>query len=131
MEMYRYDIDALRARKAELEQEIGEGPSLIQKMAQSTYQRVKLDKLSYLEFGPYWWAVKRILKVNGIDLGNEDNQYLANDYALPDPELTMIAAWDCADYNRATYFRGTREFAVDDDGENVITLFDKDMEEQQ
>lgn len=133
-ELYRYAQDALVAIREQHKTFLGE-TDLLPTMVSNTAKRIRANKLAYLEFGPYWWAVKRVLTANGVGLGQADNAYWAAQFTVADSadgqesaELTLIAAWECADEIRATFFRGAREFALSDDGEATFTLFDPDME---
>jgi hypothetical protein len=60
---------------------------------------------NYLRFGPYWFAVKRILRAHGHDLGRYEVKWLADEFAVKDdaeqplPEETLMAAWIYAEDN--------------------------------
>lgn len=136
--LYVYAPEALNGARDELKAFLG-AADMLPVLCSNTAKRVRAHKLAYLEYGPYWWAVKRILNANGFDLGAADNAYWAAQFTITDPadgfesaELTLIAAWECADEIRATLFRGARDFALTDDSDEVavsISLFDPDMEE--
>lgn len=72
---------------------------------------------NYRRFGPYWWAVKAVLKNNGVDLGAEDCDWLRDEYAIKlpkgaiDQESTLLAAWIFAEDNT---FHPETEFEIDD-----------------
>lgn len=126
-DLYRYTPEFLQGRQADLQGALN-GTDLLPVMCRSVAARVRGSKLAYLEFGPYWWAVKRILNANGFELGPTDNPYVAERFNEATPELTLIAAWEAADWNRDEYFAGTRDFPLDDLSEEVVSLFDPDME---
>lgn len=81
----------------------------------------------YRRFGPYWWAVKSVLKSNGIDLGLEDCDWLREEYSAKsqkgtvDPESTLLAAWIFAEDNT---FAPETEFEID---EQIWVIDDADM----
>lgn len=129
-ELYRYDKDRIEAQRAEL-REAARPASLLERICASTYARIKADRLNYLEFGPYWWAVKRVLNANGYQLGVSDDAYMAGLYGAWDetPEITLICAWLAADEIRGSYFKGSRDITINHDVENgVYSLFDADIE---
>lgn len=70
----------------------------------------------YRRFGPYWWAVKAVLKNNGLDLGPEDCDWLRGEYSVKsqkgiiDQESTLLAAWIFAEDNT---FAPEVEFEID------------------
>ena len=98
-------------------------------MCENTVKRIR--QTGYLEFGPYWWAVKRILNANGYELGANDDKFMADRFTVNHPNgqaLTLVAAWRAADEIRATFFKGSRDIPLDDDGNESYSLFDSDME---
>lgn len=78
-------------------------------------------------YGVYWWALKAVLKNNGLDLGNEDCTWLREEYTVKspkgvvDPESTILAAWIFAEENT---FNPEAEFEIDD---QVWLIDDSDM----
>lgn len=46
----------------------------------------------YLSYGPYWWALKKILLVNGLkELGNTMDEPLSKEYCGESDEATITA----------------------------------------
>lgn len=82
----------------------------------------------YVEFGPYWWAVKRVLNAAGDDLGDATDPALADAYSADSDLLTLIAAADFAEFYRGRYFTGTRVFDLGDASANAYELADEDMD---
>lgn len=119
---YNYDITELSETLDTLR-----GVS-VEQVCASTLQRIKNMPLAYLEFGPYWWAVKRVLAKNGYNLGLENDETLLARFTLANDMLTLLAGWRCADEYREYYFHGTRSFLLDVDAEEDYTLYDSDME---
>lgn len=82
---------------------------------------------NYKRFGVYWWAVKRILKSNRVDLGSEDCDWLRDEYTITtqkgviDQESTLLAAWIFAEDNTVT---PETEFEIDG---QVWIIDDPDM----
>ncbi len=81
----------------------------------------------YRRFGVYWWALKAVLKGSGLDLGDEDCDWLRGEYTVKtqrgaaDPESTILAAWIFAEDNT---FNPETEFEIDD---QVWIIDDTDM----
>lgn len=94
----------------------------------SVHSRVKSMPLAYLEFGMYWWALKAVMNANGYNYGNESFPLLENQYGMSSPLLTVYAAYKFAEESRNNNFYGNRDYRLDDDGDNIYTLFDPDME---
>jgi hypothetical protein len=71
---------------------------------------------NYRRYGVYWWAVKRVLRDNGIDVGTFDCDWLRDEYTIRtksgvvDPESTLLAAWIFAEDNT---FAPETEFEID------------------
>lgn len=92
-------------------------------------RRLLARPLAYLEFGPYWWAVKRALLQLGFDFGPQAEPGLIFDYG---EELPPYSALVAGEIFRSTYLAsflvGTNEFTLDDEGAQVYVLSDADME---
>lgn len=85
----------------------------------------------YLEFGPYWWAVKDSLRAQGFDFGPEDDPIVRPHYGPPALEVqgaVLVAGELFKDYYRRTYLVGTSQFWLDDAAEESYVLFDPNME---
>lgn len=98
---------------------------------------LKKEKLNYLKFGPYWWAVKAILAKKGFEGYNGDTEIVLRDaYTVKNLETqtmdalaTLMAAWEFKDYYNANYFQGSRDFAIWEDG-SPYSLYDIEFEQQ-
>lgn len=88
--------------------------------------RLERNPASYVEYGAWWWAVKRVLAENGTNFGNNDDDRLRSEYIGLDDIQTLVLA----DYYRQAYMRhyfaGNRQFILSDGSE--YTLYDPDME---
>jgi hypothetical protein len=82
------------------------------------------DRTKYLRFGPYWWAVKRILLAADIGAGQYIEKMWADEYACASDELTLVAAWSFAD-DHGQFGVLTREYNLDG---VTFVLHDPDME---
>jgi len=129
-EIYRADTESLNIALKNAQDEL-KTKNILPIFCEKIIKRINSKPLNYLTFGPYWWAIKKILNDNGIFLGQETNQIYVNLYTLSTPEITLLAAWNFADINRENFIYGTREFMLDDDNNTFISLFDADMEAMQ
>lgn len=123
---YQFDEQTLKQRLEQLQSQAG--GDLLAVMCQSTAKRVRARNLAYLEFGPWWWSVKKTLNDAGYSFGATTNEMMVNRFSASSPELVLIAGWECADEYRDSQFVGSRDFTLDEDGEEVMSLFDPDME---
>ena len=112
----------------QLADELSELNTDLATMLASVHSRVKSMPLAYLEFGMHWWALKAIMNANGYNYGNESFPLLEKQYTLSSPVLTVFAAYKFAEESRNNNFYGNRDYRLDDDGDNIYTLFDADMD---
>jgi hypothetical protein len=88
----------------------------------------------YVEYGPYWWAVKAALAETGRHLGSETDSIVLAEYGPKNPdgtlsvELSLLAGELFKEMYTDTFFAGTRDFALKDDG-STWTLVDGEMED--
>lgn len=92
-------------------------------------QRLRIHPEAYIEFGPYWWSVKQVLRLAGEDFGAEDNELLRAAYGGSLPALDALVAGEMfKDYYRRTFLVGASQFWLDDAAEESYVLFDANME---
>ena len=127
MELFRYEEEDLLGDLDEIKQITG-GVDFLDAACREIAAMLSDSKDSYLSFGPYWWSVKRIMRQFGYSLGSSQNEFLEGLYFCGSDELTMVAALRCRKKIGSEYLSGARDFALTDDGEEVLSLFDKDME---
>ncbi|CAN5294095.1 hypothetical protein BH10PSE16_BH10PSE16_00740 [soil metagenome] len=102
-DVYKIRPDLMRERFDDAAAKLGSKPMLAT-FVESTRKIVAVPG-NYRRFGPYWWAVKAVLKNNGVDLGTEDCDWLRDEYAVKSPkgaidqESTLLAAWIFAEDN--------------------------------
>lgn len=98
------------------------------------YQRMKREPHRYVEYGPYWWAVKAALADSGRHIGDETDTIVLAEYGPRDPdgslsvELSLLAGELFKAMYADTFLIGTRDFALKDDGSSWM-LVDGDMED--
>lgn len=91
--------------------------------------RLKRKPMQYLEFGPYWWAVKAALVAADVDLGQRGDPLMASEYRGDTDVDTLVAGELFKDLYRRTYFAGNARFSLDDESDDWV-LRDADMEER-
>lgn len=91
-------------------------------------RRLQAKPLQYREFGPYWWALKKVLNDSGAALGEHCDVLVASEYVGRSAEETLVMAEAFKDIYRARYFVGNNVFTLEPDGVEVYQLFDPDME---
>lgn len=90
-------------------------------------RRMQNHPEQYVEFGPYWWALKEILRQRGHDFGTDAAPALAATYKGETDGATFIKAEMFKELYRQTWAAGTRVFDLTEDGQ-AYTLVDQDMD---
>lgn len=91
--------------------------------------RLRKKPDSYLQYGPYWWAVKGVLRGLGEDFGAADDAGILAEYGGQLPAYSrLVAAEQFRDHYRDTFLAGTSQFWLDAEAEESYVLFDADME---
>lgn len=91
--------------------------------------RLRAKPASYLQYGPYWWAVKAALRALGEDFGQTDDADLRGEYGGNFPVYgALVAGEQFRDYYGRTFLAGSDRFDLDAEGEQSYVLFDSDME---
>lgn len=105
----------------------GENPA--QFAAATIAERLRLHPETFLQYGPYWWAVKAALRALGHEFGAEDDAVVRAEYGGGWPAYdALVAGEQFRDYYRATFLLGTAQFWLDANSEQSYVLFDQDME---
>lgn len=55
-------------------------------------ERLESDPRRYLSYGPYWWAIKKVLVDNGVPLGKVDDEEVRLAYTGTTDEETIVMA---------------------------------------
>lgn len=88
----------------------------------------KGGKIRYRDYGPYWWALKDVLRRHGQDFGPQSDPIVMAEYQGEADSLTLTMA----DSFRTDYLKtqavGTNRFMLDGETGEWWTLFDPDME---
>lgn len=89
-------------------------------------RRLQHKPALYIEFGPYWWALKQVLNDSGQDLGEHGAPLVASVYKGSSLIETLVMAEAFKDLYRARWFVGTQTFELSE-GE-LYELTDPDMQ---
>ena len=89
--------------------------------------QIKYEPKSYLEFGPYWWAMKKVINARGGNLGESMDEEIAAIYKGSNDEETFTAAFMFMEYYLDFLFKGCRSFQLEEGAEEWI-LRDPDIE---
>ena len=122
-------------KKAAYEETPREGMAFEQFACYAIATNIKAKPIRYRGYGPYWWALKRVLIENGYDFGmlnfGKNDSYdkeLAALYSGQDNEQTIVLADAFWRQTVATVVQGTNQFTIDDSTGETFTLYDEDME---
>jgi hypothetical protein len=130
---FRYDSDGIKTLVAENAATVRSerGLSDYTGFAISVFRkRLKQNgPIRYLDYGPYWWAVKDVLNRAGEDLGSDDDAELREAYRGETDAETLAMADLYREQYLKTQFLGSRQVVLTDTGE-LWTIMDDDMEEK-
>ncbi|MDF0506805.1 hypothetical protein POK33_39310 [Burkholderia cenocepacia] len=125
---YKIDPSWLLAKRDEYQAMVGADKPLMPIFVAQTAKVLLNTPKAYLRFGPYWWAVKRILAAAGYGVGSYMEPMWANEYAQESDELTLLAAWEFAEDAIGRFGVQKREYDLTD--EITFLLYDPDQEEK-
>lgn len=91
-------------------------------------RRLQARPQQYREFGPYWWALKKVLNDAGAAMGEHCDVLVASEYVGRSAEETLVMAEAFKDIYRARFIVGNNLFTLDAEGVEFYELFDPDME---
>lgn len=93
------------------------------------FDRLKVDVQRYRVYGPYWWALKDVLRRLDYNVGDETDSDMAGKYCGADDAETIVAAdLFYLDMSR-TKPANNNAWALDDRKADYV-LYDSDMEER-
>lgn len=83
----------------------------------------------YTDYGPYWFAVKDVMRRNGVDgIGDYTDHEIAAEYCGSSDLETLAMADLFRDSNLASRPVGTRQFTLDGYTGELWTLADQDFD---
>lgn len=131
---YLYKPEYLTARVDEVTQnlKINRGMSDMAGFALGIIaSRLAKDPRRYLDYGPYWWALKDLLIAAGYDLGSASDSMIKKTYIGATPQQTIVAADEFRnDYLKSQFIYSNKHMLDDANPEWMYVLFDADMEQR-
>jgi len=91
-------------------------------------QRLAKAPQRYLDYGPYWWALKELLRDSGIYVGEQTDPLVAREYRGVDAVSTLIAADEFRTEYLSTQMLGANKFILKNNDPDWYVLFDADYE---
>lgn len=93
-------------------------------------RRLEKDPLRYRDYGPYWWALKKVLIAHGVYDSDVMDETMAKEYTYETEEQTVTAADEFrSDYLKQYLIYTNRFDFVNEDGDiEEYLLSDPDME---
>ncbi|MCD8340094.1 MAG: hypothetical protein LUC43_07845 [Burkholderiales bacterium] len=94
-------------------------------------QRLEADPKRYRDYGPYWWALKKLIakyatdQLPGLD---EMDETIAKEYRGKTDEETLVMADEFRNDYLNHFFLYTNEFMLDPDSPDLYLLSDPDYE---
>ena len=91
--------------------------------------RLSEDPKRYRDYGPYWWALKKVLMAHGMAKGSTVDEEVAAVYCGANDEETIILADDFRDrIYLENFFVYANSFVLDADADEEYVLLDPDYE---
>lgn len=90
--------------------------------------RLRRNPKRYVDYGPYWWALKDVLRRAGYSMGSETDVELVEAFRGADDTETLVGAEEFRDDYLATRVVGERSYQLDGDSVESWSLMDEDME---
>lgn len=90
--------------------------------------RLAADPARYLDYGPYWWALKDALRDAGADFGGRDDAMVREAYSGLTDTHTIVMADLFREMYLVTWAVGTKQFILNADSGETYTLEDEDMD---
>jgi hypothetical protein len=121
---YRFDADYIKGRVADYRGALERrepGKRLEEKAAAVIWDRLLENPARYVEFGPWWWAVKRSLAQMGKPIGDDFDPVLFDAYrvvkadGMLDVAGCFAAGEEFRELYQGTFVRGTRTFYLSPD----------------
>lgn len=91
--------------------------------------RLNKDRKRYLDYGPYWWALKDLLNANGYSFGDQSDPLVKAVYHGDSDVETLVMADEFRTEYLTTTILYTNRFMLDGTTGEFWVLFDFDMED--
>lgn len=92
---YQFEPQFLADKTAEAQANLADNQpnaDFVEFAADVIYQRLKKNIRHYRQYGPYWWALKDVLRRQNYNVGNETDARIERIYRGADDAQTIVAA---------------------------------------
>lgn len=127
---YKFNPDQLTAKTQEAIANLAKNQpkaNFVEYASSVIYDRLKQDIQHYRQYGPYWWALKDILRRQDYNVGNETDERLQSAYQGKNDAETLVAADNFYADNAGKYSKDNMDWTIEKD-KTEYRLFDEDME---
>lgn len=100
---------------------------LIENGVRVMLDRLREDPKRYVDYGPYWWALKDVLARHGGFPAEHYERTLMGEYCGQTDEETIVVAEEFRRDYLDHFFVYTDEFVLDGETNEVWRLYDPDM----
>lgn len=128
---FQFDREAVKEKTAEYKRNLKANTGrddFVMNAVETFQQRLKKDRRRYRDYGPYWPAVKRILRKYDTVPGNIDWPDVAAAYCGENDAETLVMAEEFRSFYLDRYFLYTNNFLLDENDEAEWICFDPDYE---
>lgn len=128
---FLYDSDYVKAQKEQFLANLEANRNtrdIVSYAASALAEWLELNPQRYRDFGPYWWAFKKILIARGLAKGDAMDEEIAAVYRGGDDEETVVLCQLFMDEYRARFLIGSNRFTLDPESVGDYVLYDPDYE---
>ncbi|MFA5920114.1 MAG: hypothetical protein WC856_02335 [Methylococcaceae bacterium] len=129
---YKYDPEwvaqEVATKRASIKANLGESADLLKNGLLVIARRLTKDAARYRDYGPYWFAIKALLRTHGCNLGSNDDVLLRDAYHGRTPVETLVMAEAFRDEYLATNLIYSNQFILDAESGEFVEIIDGDME---
>lgn len=120
--------EEVAAKRESIKANLGESADLLRNGLNVIAGRLKKDPMRYRDYGPYWWAIKALLRGTVISYGSCDNPIMREAYKGDLPVETLVMAEAFRDMYLATFLKYSNQFILDSESGEMFEITDGDMD---
>lgn len=129
---YKFDpawvASEVAKKRASIQANLGVGADLLKNGLKVIASRLEKDPMRYRDYGPYWWAIKALLRGSGVSLGSNEDVLMRDAYHGKVPVETLMMAEAFRDEYLKTNLKYTNQFVLDAETGDFVEIVDGDME---
>ena len=129
---YKFDPEKIKAQVESRTQSLRENKGFSDLLGfglKVISDRLAKDGRRYIDYGPYWWALKDLLNANGYSFGDQSDPIISKVYRGESDVETLVMADEFRTEYLATTILYTNRFMLDGKTGEFWVLFDSDMED--